>query len=305
MNMRHSAYALLSSLAIGLSTPFLGITASWSAEADSIVVNAAPEEAQDVAEETDDQDCDQDEPVLMPAEQPEDGGQDGDKDEAEEGDSRRVEVRVMFIAFNPEAIENLLVNGKRVDVGSLRDIWKDGGGKLICAPTLLTSAGQEACLKRIQEFIYPTEYCVQGGGSGARCGECALVPSGFETREVGIILVVLPQVREDDGTISLNINADIVDQPDWFNYGSASHSSSGKVWRSDMKMPFFKRTTFSTLARVANGEEVIVSGGVTSSDGKQIIYAIACATLIVPAGEPVKDDTLEEEEDESLPDDEE
>ena len=101
---------------------------------------------------------------------------------------------------------------------------------LLSAPKVLTRSGEEAVMKVVTEYIYPTDYDVQlqssssGGGGysggGSQSAILAVVePQSFTMREVGVILQVTPTLTDDGQVVDLELNTQVVDEPTWKNYG--------------------------------------------------------------------------------------
>ena len=100
---------------------------------------------------------------------------------------------------------------------------------LLSAPKVLTTSGQEAVMKVVTEYIYPTDYDVQlqssssGGGNNSGSSQSAILavvePQSFTMREVGVILDVTPTLTDDGNLIDLDLNTQVVDEPTWKNYG--------------------------------------------------------------------------------------
>ena len=98
---------------------------------------------------------------------------------------------------------------------------------LLSAPKVLTRHGEEAVMKVVTEFIYPTDYDVQlqssrSGGwndSGQSAILAVVEPQSFVMREVGVILQATPTLTDDGQLIDLKLKADVVDEPTWKNYG--------------------------------------------------------------------------------------
>ena len=114
---------------------------------------------------------------------------------------------------------------------------------LLSAPKVLTRNGEEAIIKVVTEFIYPTDYDVQlqsssssssGSNGGSQSAILAVVePQSFTMREVGVILDVTPTLTDDGHLIDLKLNTQIVDEPTWKNYGMripfTGNSNSGEI----------------------------------------------------------------------------
>ena len=100
---------------------------------------------------------------------------------------------------------------------------------LLSAPKVLTRPGEEAVMKVVTEYIYPTDYDVQlqssssGGGNNSGGSQSAILavvePQSFTMREVGVILDVTPTLTDDGNLIDLKLNTQVVDEPTWKNYG--------------------------------------------------------------------------------------
>ena len=99
---------------------------------------------------------------------------------------------------------------------------------LLSAPKILTKPSEEAVIKVVTEFIYPTDYDVQlqsssSSGSSSSSSQSAVLavvePQSFTMREVGVILQCTPSLTDDGNLIDLKLNAQVVDEPTWKNYG--------------------------------------------------------------------------------------
>ena len=100
---------------------------------------------------------------------------------------------------------------------------------LLSAPKVLTRPGEEAVIKVVTEYIYPTDYDVQldsssssssGSSGSSQSAILAMVePQSFSMREVGVILDVTPTLTDDGNLIDLKLNTQVVDEPTWKNYG--------------------------------------------------------------------------------------
>jgi len=85
----------------------------------------------------------------------------------------------------------------------------------------------------VTEYIYPTDFrgdTGNGTDTGRRLADHRRVvePSSFETREVGVILSVLPEVSPDSQMISLTMTPEVVSEPTWKNYGTQFTDPNGK-----------------------------------------------------------------------------
>ena len=135
---------------------------------------------------------------------------------------------------------------------------------LLSAPKVLTQSGQEAVMKVVTEYIYPTDYEVQlqssssnSGGSNSGGSQSAILavvePQEFTMREVGVILRVTPTLTDDGNLIDLELETQVVDEPTWKNYG--------------MKIPFTGNSSlqsFEGIGTIFTGlSDIIASVGGT------------------------------------------
>jgi general secretion pathway protein D len=169
------------------------------------------------------------------------------------------------------AVQTVLTNPELTWM--IRAIEQSGHGDLLSAPKVTTQPGLEATVKVATEYIYPTEYRVEGGGAqigtaGTLIQTPIVIPDVFETREVGVILTVLPEVSPDRKIISLTLAPEVVTEPYWYDYGYTL--STGQ--QVPMKMPFFKSRNASTTVKVYDGATVVLGGliseGLTTRNDK-------------------------------------
>ncbi len=167
---------------------------------------------------------------------------------------------------------------------------------VLSAPKVVTKSGQEAIMKVVTEYIYPTSFEVAStpgvaavGGAPAAPGATTVSPSDFETRDVGVILQVLPEVSADGQMINLMMNPQIVSPPEWKNYGSKipqytqvtetsplppfttttrtvllTDSKGNPIYlEQPMEQPLFKIRSISTSISIYNGATVVMGGMIT------------------------------------------
>ena len=166
-----------------------------------------------------------------------------------------------------------------------------GQGTVLYAPTILTRSGTEAQVKAVQEYIYPTDLdvtTVASSNTSDRAAVAAVVaPATFETREVGVILSVLPEVSRDHVEISLTLNAEIVDQPEWRSYTATYTDTVGNQKNTSMEQPFFHTRSINTSVRIRNGTTALVAGGMSDLKNKAVTFLIITVHLVDSEGNPV------------------
>jgi len=147
-------------------------------------------------------------------------------------------------------------------------LQQKGSADLLSAPKVTTQSGAEATIKVVTEYIYPTDFEVtpvtaelEGGGSQIIGG--VVEPSGFETREVGVLLTVRPEVSPEGQMINLTMTPEVVAEPEWHNYGTTYTDPNGNVQQLSMEQPFFHTRTISTSIAIYNEATVVMGGMIT------------------------------------------
>jgi len=144
---------------------------------------------------------------------------------------------------------------------------RKGHSDILSAPKITTQAGQEAVIKVVTEYLYPTEFTVTPLQATDNLGVSRIIggivePSGFEMREVGVILVVIPDVAEDGSMINLSMTPEVVSEPTWMQYGS-EYTVQEVTQILPMPQPFFHTRSLQTTISVYNGATVAMGGMIT------------------------------------------
>jgi general secretion pathway protein D len=150
-------------------------------------------------------------------------------------------------------------------------LQQNGNADLLSAPKVTTRSGAEASIRVVTEYIYPTSFEVQGGtlqGNATATGastiqETTVVPQDFATREVGVILTVLPEVSPDGNMINLTMTPQVVTEPTWFQYGSTIRRADGSEQILNMPQPFFHVRSLNTQISIYDGATVVMGGLIT------------------------------------------
>lgn len=145
---------------------------------------------------------------------------------------------------------------------------QQGNEDLLSAPKVMTKSGQEAEIKMVTKYIYPTDFTVTGLESGdydrgSSTVGAVVEPGGFETEEVGISLKVKPTVSAEGQMINLDLEPKIVTPPEWKNYGSTYVDQNGNPQQLNMEQPFFRYRSVETELLIYNGATVVMGGLIT------------------------------------------
>ena len=154
----------------------------------------------------------------------------------------------------------------------LHALEQSGNSDLLSAPKVLTQSGMEATIKVVTEFIYPSRYTITEGlpptfnadGSLSSPGTPTVVsPASFDTREVGVILAVLPEVSPEGQLINLTLTPEVVTEPTWRNYGQAYVDATGNTQITPIEQPFFNTRSIQTSIMIYDGATVVMGGMIT------------------------------------------
>ena len=192
----------------------------------------------------------------------------------------------------------------------------------------MTKNSQEAIIKVVTEYIYPTEYDITENSQNSTDSDNVqenipmVEPGGFEMREVGVILQVVPEVSADGQMIDLMLNPQIISEPTWRDYGFDYYSSrSTEPVHVRMEQPLFQVRSVSTSISIYNGATVVMGGMITESrtevddkipllgdvpllgrlfrsryeqSEKRNLLIFVTARLVDPAGNPIRKEGVED-----------
>lgn len=173
--------------------------------------------------------------------------------------------------FNPlgdiASIRGVLTNPELQMV--VHAIDQRGNSDLLSAPRVTTVNGVNAIIEVVNEIIYPTEFDVTQndiqvqGGTGTDAAPVfvppTVIPGGFETRQVGVILNVTPNVAPDNYTINLTMLPEIAELVDWIQYGTQVPIGD-QVFVVNMPQPVFASRNVTTSMIVWDGHTVVMGG---------------------------------------------
>ena len=198
--------------------------------------------------------------------------------------SFNVEIDTRFVETGRAALEAVgYFDTNRVDAAVLQErLMARQDSKLLESVRVVTRPGEEAVGKQVVEYIYHTDYDLQlprlpagcvalpcndavPGTNSSQCVLGALEPQSFTMREVGPIVQVTPELTDDGSLIDLWINAQLVGEPEWKDYGAKAKWEGATTYDLSMEQPFFPvRASVDTKVSVRPGR-TLVFGGVTDS----------------------------------------
>ena len=185
----------------------------------------------------------------------------------------------------------------------IRALNQKKGVDLMAAPKVTTKSGQKATISLNRQFPYPQAFEPpqipqssggQGGGGTTvtlQLGPAASnendpivtpsFPTDFTTRNLGVTLVVEPQIGPDGYTIDLNLTPEVVDFEGFINYGSpisapvtsrlfgvvadqivpiAENTAPRLLTENVINQPIFSTRKVTTNVSIWDGQTVVIGG---------------------------------------------
>ena len=205
--------------------------------------------------------------------------------------SKQLELDFRYVSADGKTLGEVGYFGtNRVDAAVLLErLGTHRGAKLLESPRLVTRPGEEAVVKGVLEYIYPTDYVVvqaessQMAGTnavnGIDCACAAVKPQSFTVREVGTIVDVTPIVLDDGNLIDLRLVAQLVGEPEWKDYGEKAKWKGSAIDGLTMEQPLFPvRSSVDTSIRVKPGETCVFSGGADTRTGDEGQFVLVFVT---------------------------
>ena len=143
--------------------------------------------------------------------------------------------------------------------------------KVLAAPRMIGRNGDEISAKHVKRIRYPQDYdvLIDEGTSNTvrRTSAVAVEPQDFEEREVGVTVVATPTILED-GNVRVHLEAKLVDEPEWKDFGVKAAWEGAASYDLVMEQPMFpERLSLDAYLSLNLGETVVI-GGVTDSREK-------------------------------------
>lgn len=183
-------------------------------------------------------------------------------------------LSVMGVFSNESAVQMML-----------RGLSQAKNTDVIAKPSVVSKSGQSATIEMAREFIYPTEYeppevpANFNGFGGGSAPVTPATPTAFTTRNVGILLEVMPQVDATQHFVDLTLSPSLVEFDGFVNFGSPINSiqnsgglfsilpisgSSGsrttEMTPNAILMPVFSTQRTNSQVTIANGSTIVLAG---------------------------------------------
>jgi general secretion pathway protein D len=148
---------------------------------------------------------------------------------------------------------------------------------LLDDPSALVKSGEQAKLDAVRSFPYPTAFDPPELVSQSNTTTTALTPvinppiviattpTDFKRRDVGVELVIRPQLASDDQTIDLSLFPQVTQFDGFINYGSVINipnpdGSSSLLSTNQLNQPVFDTRRVNTKVLIRDGSTVVLGG---------------------------------------------
>jgi general secretion pathway protein D len=152
---------------------------------------------------------------------------------------------------------------------------------LLSQPTVLTKSGEQGVLEAVRVFPYPISFdppqlvAQTSNNTGGTSGVIliafsppvviATTPTDFKRRNVGVRLVIKPQVTADNKTIDLSLFPEVTDFEGFINYGSEifvanPDGTQSLLSTNQINQPVFNTRRINTKVLIRDGSTVVLGG---------------------------------------------
>ena len=214
-----------------------------------------------------------------------------------DGYCRNIEFDIRYMSADRKTLSEVGYFGRgRINAAVLRDrLMAHGGARLLESPRLVTRPGEETVCKGVMEYIYPTDYDVnhavssQTDGSntvyGVDSAGAAAEPQSFTMRETGTIVQITPSLTADGNFIDIDLNTQLVGEPEWKDYGAKAKWKGAATYDLPMEQPFFPvRATTDAKVSMRPGVTYVFGGGADRRKGDEdkFVFIFVTPRLIDP-----------------------
>jgi general secretion pathway protein D len=195
------------------------------------------------------------------------------------------------LGFSPDSIDQLispqsnntnsfffrgLISGDQYNV-VITSLSQKKSFDLLSEPAVLTKSGEQGVLEAVRVFPYPISFDppelvtqTSNSTSTTTIAESpptviATTPTDFKRRNIGVRLVVKPQVTADNRTVDLSLFPEVTDFEGFINYGSPifvanPDGSQSLLSNNEINQPVFNTRRINTKVLIRDGCTVVLGG---------------------------------------------
>jgi general secretion pathway protein D len=176
--------------------------------------------------------------------------------------------------FNNLAFRGFL-NGYQYNL-ALQALSQKKSADLLNDPAVLVKSGEQGTLEAVRSFPYPIAFDppeLVSQNTSSTLGfipinpptVIATTPTDFKRRDVGVRLVVKPQVASDNQTVDLSLFPEVTQFDGFINYGSPINipnpdGTISLLSTNDLNQPVFDTRRINTKVLIHDGSTVVLGG---------------------------------------------
>jgi len=195
------------------------------------------------------------------------------------------------LAFSPDSVDALInsqsITPNTLSITGLLDatefnlaitaLSQKKSADELAEPAVLTKSGEQGVLEAVRVFPYPISFdpptLATQTVTGVNLGVInfspptviATTPTDFKRRNVGVRLVVKPQVTADNRTVDLSLFPEVTDFEGFINYGSPIQIANpdggfSLLSSNDINQPVFNTRRINTKVLIRDGSTVVLGG---------------------------------------------
>jgi general secretion pathway protein D len=178
-------------------------------------------------------------------------------------------------AFNTLALRGIL-EGYQYNL-VINALSQKKSSDLLDDPSTMVKSGEQAKLDAVRSFPYPTAFDppeLVSQSNTTTIGTTNIVnppiviattPTDFKRRDVGVELVIRPQLASDNQTVDLSLFPQITEFDGFINYGSVINipnpdGTSSLLSTNDLNQPVFDTRRVNTKVLIHDGSTVVLGG---------------------------------------------
>ncbi len=200
----------------------------------------------------------------------------------------QIEIEATFISLAKPTGDALSIAGT-LNVEAIKQACRKGKAKILSAPRVITQSGQEATLKMVKEVSYPTEFEIGSvTNTTSDTVTTSIVPTSFETREVGTIFSILPEVTPEGTLINITLAPVYVTLDSWAEYEAGLAYENDTGTKVMCRTPVFSKYDTCTSVLMKDGVTLLLSADVAPPDADHYLVLLLRASLVGADGLPLR-----------------
>jgi len=200
------------------------------------------------------------------------------------------QIEATYLTIGKDVADKLSMAGE-LSVSNVQKSWRDGNAEIIANPRVVTQNGHEATMKLVKEITFPVRFIYRdpddAHGTRTNAVTTAMVPTAFETREVGALLRILPAISSQNGLIHLNVTPHYVDLTAW-NEHTTTTQTKDQLIKTTCKRPIFESYGAKTSLFCKDGATILASSDVGYPDENHYLVVLVRTTLVGSDGRPLR-----------------